>query len=125
LSTASAATLSLQLTGLGQVSQVLGELPDAQGFFEDSVRIWRDIGDQGSLAQTLNQLGMPLLVRQDRAVARRCFLEALGIVKEAQIAPVMLDSGRCCAGVCTRSDGSSFETLQSVWCSCATGSAVG
>jgi hypothetical protein len=29
---------------------------------------------------------------RDRAGARRCFLEALGVAKEAQIAPVMLDA---------------------------------
>jgi predicted ATPase/DNA-binding XRE family transcriptional regulator len=80
------------LTGLGQVSQALGHTPDAQRFFEDSTRIWREIGDEGSLAQTLNQLGQTLLIQADRAGARRCFLEALGVAKEAQIAPVMLDA---------------------------------
>jgi tetratricopeptide (TPR) repeat protein len=80
------------LTGLGQVSQALGDIPDAQRFFEDSAQIWREIGDQGSLAQTLNQLGMALLVRADRPGAHRCFQEALEVAKEAQIIPVMLDA---------------------------------
>jgi predicted ATPase/DNA-binding XRE family transcriptional regulator len=80
------------LTGLGQVSQALGDIADAQRFFEDSARIWREIGDQGSLAQTLNQLGHTLLVREEREGARRCFLEALAVAKEAQIAPVMLEA---------------------------------
>jgi predicted ATPase/DNA-binding XRE family transcriptional regulator len=80
------------LTGLGQVSQALGDIADAQGFFEDSARIWREIGDEGSLAQTLNQLGHTLLVREEREGARRCFLEALELAKEAQIAPVMLEA---------------------------------
>jgi len=80
------------LTGLGQVSQALGDIPDAQRFFENSARIWHEIGDQGSLAQTLNQLGMTLLVREDQRGARRCFIEALEVAKEAQIAPVMLDA---------------------------------
>jgi tetratricopeptide (TPR) repeat protein len=80
------------LTGLGQVSQALGDTAEAQGFFEDSTRIWREIGDQGSLAQTLNQLGYTLLIRAVQAGAQRCFLEALEVAKEAQIAPVMLDA---------------------------------
>jgi hypothetical protein len=35
---------------------------------------------------------MTLLVREDGPGARRCFLEALEVAKEAQIAPVMLDA---------------------------------
>jgi predicted ATPase len=80
------------LTGLGQVSQALGDTPDAQRFLEDSTQIWREIGDQGSLAQTLNHLGQTLLIDQDWAGARGCFLEALAVAKEAQIAPVLLEA---------------------------------
>jgi predicted ATPase/transcriptional regulator with XRE-family HTH domain len=80
------------LNGLGEVSQALGDSAEAQRFFEDSVRIWREIGDQGSLAQTLNQLGTTLLARENLAGAPGCFLEALEVAREAQIAPVRLDA---------------------------------
>jgi hypothetical protein len=37
-------------------------------------------------------MGQTLLIQADRAGARRCFVEALEVAKEAQIAPVMLDA---------------------------------
>jgi tetratricopeptide (TPR) repeat protein len=65
------------------VSWGLNQQSDARRFLEDSVRLWREIGGQESLAQTLNHLGELLRGQGDYAGAQHCFLEALRVAQAA------------------------------------------
>jgi tetratricopeptide (TPR) repeat protein len=80
------------LRGLGLVSWSLNQPNDARRYLEDSVRLWREIGDQESLARTLNHLGELLLVQGEYAEAGSCFLSALRVVRDAQLAPLVLEA---------------------------------
>jgi predicted ATPase/DNA-binding XRE family transcriptional regulator len=84
--------IAAALRGLGLVSWSLDRPQDARGYLEDSVRLWREIGDQESLARTLNHLGELLLTQGEYAEARSCFLEALRVVRDAQLAPLVLEA---------------------------------
>jgi hypothetical protein len=74
------------------VHQALGDGVLARHCFEESLAIWREIGEQGSLAQTLNQFGQSLIAQTDWPRAQGCFLEALAVASKAQITPVMLEA---------------------------------
>jgi len=78
-------------SSLGMVHQALGDGLEARRCFEESIAIWREIGEQGSLAQTLNRYGQSLIAKADWPMAQRCFLEALAVAKHAQITPLVLD----------------------------------
>ena len=74
------------------VHQALGKEPEARCCFEESLAIWREIGEQGGLAQTLNRYGQSLIGQADGQMARRCFLEALAVARNAEIRPIVLDA---------------------------------
>jgi tetratricopeptide (TPR) repeat protein len=85
-------TTAYALNGLGLVKQSLGEHDEALRLLEDSISIWREIGDLASMAQSLNNLGDVYLETNDNLEAQRCFLEALSVAKNAGLVPVMLDA---------------------------------
>jgi len=73
------------------VHQAWGNEPEARCCFEESLAIWREIGEQGGLAQTLSRYGQSLTVQADGPMARRCFMEVLAVARNAEITPIVLD----------------------------------
>jgi len=62
----------------------------AQAMVEESISLYRELGDRWSLAISLTHLGEIFAARDDRAEARRNFLEALQMTVETQITPETL-----------------------------------
>jgi CO dehydrogenase nickel-insertion accessory protein CooC1 len=59
---------------------------------QESIALFKEIGEQGSLAQTLTHMGSAVLKAGDKVAARKCFLDALSIAREMQTLPVLLDA---------------------------------
>jgi tetratricopeptide (TPR) repeat protein len=74
------------------VKQSLEEHAEARRLLEDSILIWREIGDLASMAQSLNNLGNAFLETNEPHEAQKCFIEALSVAKNAGLIPVMLDA---------------------------------
>lgn len=74
------------------MKQSLGEYVQARQLLEESISIWREIGDLASMAQSLNNLGDVYLATNEPLEAQKCFREALSIAKNAGLVPVMLDA---------------------------------
>jgi tetratricopeptide (TPR) repeat protein len=74
------------------VSQALNRHGEAQQYFQESITLWREIGDEGNLAPTLNYLGDTFAQGDNRAHAQQCFEEALAAANNAGVMPAVLDS---------------------------------
>lgn len=75
-------TRAAALHNAGIAQQNLGNYSEAQSYYEDSLEIFRELGDQASAARSLNQLGMVQQLRGKYADARRYYEESLEIARE-------------------------------------------
>jgi predicted ATPase/class 3 adenylate cyclase len=70
------------LTGAGNLAHNLGDYAAARAFSEESLAIWREIGDKGGIAASLNHLGWAAWRQGDYAAARSLSEEGLAIWRE-------------------------------------------
>jgi len=70
------------LTGAGHLAHNLGDYAAAHTWFEESLAIWRELGDKAGIAASLNNLGWVVLQRGDHAAARALSEEGLAIWRE-------------------------------------------
>jgi tetratricopeptide (TPR) repeat protein len=85
-------SIATALDGLGLVKTAQCQYEDAQSLLHESIALYREIGEQGSLAQTLTRMGSALLQVGDQEVARKYYVDALAIAREMQTLPVLLDA---------------------------------
>jgi non-specific serine/threonine protein kinase len=76
------------LHGAGELIWRLGDLHAARAFYEESVRIARQVGDKKLIADASSGLGVVQMLRGDAAAARAHFEEALALAREAGNAPL-------------------------------------
>jgi len=83
----------------------------AQALVEESITLYRELGDRWSLAISLTHLGEIFAARGEVAEARKQFLEALQMTLEAQITPETL---RAMLGLATLhiADGDTIRALE-------------
>jgi predicted ATPase/Tfp pilus assembly protein PilF len=71
------------LSGAGILASQLDDYDRAQAMFEESLGIYRELGDQGRTGTLLNNLGMIALNRRDFAAARALLEQSLSVAHEA------------------------------------------
>lgn len=76
------ATRAKALTRAGHLADNLSDYTAAHAFFEESLAIWRDLGEKGSIAAALNDLGWVASHRNDYTTARTLSEESLAIWRE-------------------------------------------
>ena len=86
------ASIAVALDGLGFLYATQANYAEAEKILQESINLWTEIGEQGSLAQTLNHMGNTLLGMKEGEKAHLHFLKALRVALEAKITPVMLDA---------------------------------
>lgn len=70
------------LTGAGGLAKQQSDLPSARAFYEDSLTIQRELGDQRGIAHSLRNLGTLALSEGDYPSARALYEESLAIRRE-------------------------------------------
>jgi predicted ATPase len=70
------------LTRAGHLAHNLGDFTAARALFEESLALWRELGDQQGIAASLNDLGWVVLCQGDYAVARSLSQEGLALWRE-------------------------------------------
>jgi len=70
------------LHNAGIAQQNLGNYSEAQRYYEESLEIFRELGDQASAARSLNQLGMVQQLRGKYAEAQRYYEQSVEIKRE-------------------------------------------
>lgn len=96
--------LAKVLHGLGTVTWSMGEMVEAEGYFEQSLTIWRRLGDKRGIANMLNNIGIILQPMGKYKQARERHSEGLRLYRElgdgwsialslANLGLVALDSG--------------------------------
>jgi predicted ATPase len=66
----------------GHLAHNLGDFTAARALFEESLALWRELGDQQGIATSLNDLGWVVLCQGDYAVARSLSQEGLALWRE-------------------------------------------
>ena len=72
------------LTGAGELARYQGDFAAARSLGEESVRIWRTLGDRRGLAYGLTYLGMAVLGHGDKAAAYFLQAESAALFGEVQ-----------------------------------------
>jgi predicted ATPase/transcriptional regulator with XRE-family HTH domain len=85
------ASIAFALDCLGPV-KITQRLEEGLKLLEESISIWREIGEQGNLAQTLIHFGTALIKMGRPQEAQKPFHEALQIASEIQTMPVLLEA---------------------------------
>jgi predicted ATPase/DNA-binding winged helix-turn-helix (wHTH) protein len=67
------------LTGAGHLAHNRGEYTTARALFEESLTLWREIGNKRGIASALNDLGWMAWRQGDYAVAQALSAESLGL----------------------------------------------
>lgn len=67
------------LTGAGHLAHNQGDYTTARALFEESLRLWREMGNKRGIASTLNDLGWMAWRQGDYAVARALSAEGLAL----------------------------------------------
>ena len=67
---------------LGMFSQFQGDLGAAQSRYEESVALFRELGDQGALARSLSQCGMVFQMRGEYTRANALLQESFALYRE-------------------------------------------
>ena len=70
------------LTRAGHLAHNLGDFTAARALFEESLALWRELGDQQGIATSLNDLGWVVLCQGDYAMARSLSQEGLALWRE-------------------------------------------
>jgi predicted ATPase/class 3 adenylate cyclase/Tfp pilus assembly protein PilF len=70
------------LAGAGGLAWAQGEYAWARAYYQDGLSLFRELGDRGGIAYTLNSLGMVLLDQGEYARAYRSFTESLALFRE-------------------------------------------
>lgn len=73
---------SKALNHLGHLVSDLGDYPAARAYYEESLALRRQVGDQHRIADSLNALGLLVSTQGDYAAARRFYEEALTLWRE-------------------------------------------
>jgi predicted ATPase/class 3 adenylate cyclase len=76
------ATRAKALTRAGHLADNLSDYAAAHAFFEESLAIWRELGDKGGIAAALNDLGWVAGHRNNPTTARALSEESLAIWRE-------------------------------------------
>ena len=79
-------------------AQLAGEYTEARRLFDESIALYREIGDQWGWSRVLNLRGYFALLTGDVALARHVFLQAAQISLAAGVIPNVLDA---LAGLCS------------------------
>ena len=74
--------LAAVLYGLGNIRYSLGEHNEAHRFYQESKKIYQDIGDKSGVSASLHQLGNLAYAKDDLAEARRLYQESMKISQE-------------------------------------------
>jgi predicted ATPase/DNA-binding SARP family transcriptional activator len=70
------------LDGVGKLAIHQGDYASARAYYQESLAIYREIGDLGGVAQSLNGLGKAACNQDEYAAAQAYFQESLGINRE-------------------------------------------
>lgn len=70
------------LNGLGNISRLQGNLPQARASLEESLSIYRQMGLEPNIAQVLSNLGLVLRTQGEYAQARELLLESLALQRK-------------------------------------------
>ena len=87
---------AIALDGAGQLAYVQADHEAQLGYQQESVVIWRGLGDDARTASCLGELGAAAHVRGDYPAAQAMYAEALGLARRAGASNVM---GRCLSGL--------------------------
>jgi DNA-binding SARP family transcriptional activator/predicted ATPase len=82
----------LTLDALGQIASMQEHLEEAAGFFSESARLFRDMGDSHRLSRTLNHLGMTLLSLGQVTEARNTLMTGLRLAHEGGLTPSAINA---------------------------------
>jgi tetratricopeptide (TPR) repeat protein len=74
------------------VAAAQGRYEEAQEHFLQSIALWNEIGEQGSLTQTFIHYGETLYRMNELPAAREQFKQALSVASRAQITPALLEA---------------------------------
>jgi len=74
----------------GNIEQDLGAYEKAIPYYEQSLSIFNEIGEQGSYAETLNALGTAFLALKQREKAQQTYRRALQLAAKIQAMPVAM-----------------------------------
>jgi non-specific serine/threonine protein kinase len=69
------------LHGAGSLAQTQGEHERARARYEESLALWRDLGDRRGVAASLNSLGNVAIYQGDHGRARTCYEESLALFR--------------------------------------------
>lgn len=83
---------AVSLKHLGRVALLEGDAAPAKSQFEESIAIYKDLGDRGGLATALTGLGMTLTALGDYGAAHENLRRALELVVEMQLTPLILST---------------------------------
>jgi predicted ATPase/DNA-binding CsgD family transcriptional regulator len=71
------------LCGLGWINSFVGDIDAARSALEESVAIFRELGDKAGQAEAQSELAEGVYLRDDVAAARRLFEDCLELAREA------------------------------------------
>jgi predicted ATPase/DNA-binding SARP family transcriptional activator len=80
---------AIALDGAGQLASVQAAHDAQRAYQQESLAIWRDLGEDARIASSLSDLGMVAHVRGDYPAARSMYAEALELAKRAEDAQQM------------------------------------
>ena len=87
---------AIALDGAGQLAYVQADHEAQLGYQQESLAIWRGLGDDARTASCLGELGAAAHVRGDYPAAEAMYAEALELARRAGASNVM---GRCLSGL--------------------------
>jgi predicted ATPase/DNA-binding SARP family transcriptional activator len=87
---------AIALDGAGQLAQAQADHDAQRNYQEESLAIWRSLGDDGRTASCLGDLGAAAHIRSEYPAARAIYAEALELARRAGESNVM---GRCLSGL--------------------------
>jgi tetratricopeptide (TPR) repeat protein len=84
--------MAVSLRHLAQVALLEGDASEARTIFEESLAIYRDLGDRGGLAASLTGLGMALTALGEYSDSWTQLRRALQITAEIGLPPLILST---------------------------------
>jgi tetratricopeptide (TPR) repeat protein len=74
--------VGISLNALAVITRDRGNIADSRKFFEESLTVWRKLGDRAAVARVLSNLANVVKLQGDYALARSLYEECLSIFKE-------------------------------------------